>query len=95
MTNKKNLIWVLISMFSFSVFAGEKVPDSVKKVVSSLQEWGKDPAIVEFVNQHNKKGLTLTKIKERDDTWKKTTGVDSFMKAMMENKAAKRMFEFK
>lgn len=91
MTSIKSLMLVLIGVFCLSAFANEKVPDSVKKIVNSLQEWGKDPALVKFVKKHNEQSLTLTKIKDRDEAWKKTTGVDKFMKAMMDNKAAKRM----
>lgn len=83
----------MIGVLSFSVYAEEAPINSVERIVDSLQEWGKDPDIVEFVKEHNKKGLTLVVIKERDKEWKHAKNLSRFMTDLMQNKAAKRLLE--
>ncbi|MCX4026762.1 hypothetical protein H0A36_01160 [Endozoicomonas sp. SM1973] len=88
----KSIIF-MIGMLSFGVYGGEVPINSVEKIIDSLQEWGKDPDIVEFVKEHNKKDLTLVMIKERDKKWKHAKSLSRFMTDLMQNKAAKRLLE--
>ncbi|WP_222937604.1 PDC sensor domain-containing protein [Spartinivicinus ruber] len=93
MTIKTSIAIFMIMSLNFNVFADQQSPNSVESIIDSLQEWGKDPAIVEFVKQHNKQGLTLLSIKQRDQQWKSANGITQLMKELMQNKAAKRLIE--
>lgn len=86
-----NVITLFVLMFFSSLACAEEAPDSVKLLVSSLRAWGENPVLVAAVKEQNAKGQTLDAIKKRDEIWRKTSGVDEFMKPLMENDAAKEM----
>jgi hypothetical protein len=78
---------VFFASFSFA----EEAPDSVKNLVPNLKPWCENPVIVNAVKEQNAKGMTLDQIKARDAQWRKTSGFDDEMKAMMESPAAKEL----
>lgn len=82
---------VIVLLFAANAFAAEEAPASVKQLAESLRAWGENPILVAAVKAQNAENLTLDAIKARDATWRKTSGVDDFMKAMMENPAAKEL----
>jgi hypothetical protein len=69
----------------------EEAPDTVKKLAEGLKGWGENPTLVAAVKEQNAKQQTLDAIKSRDATWRKTSGIDDFMKPLMENEAAKEL----
>lgn len=77
--------------FCFIQANAEKAPDSVVKLAETLRSWGENPILVTAVKAQNAAGLTLDSIKERDGVWRKTSGVDDFMKSLLENAAAKEL----
>ena len=90
---------ISLSVFALTLFgllmmplqAAEEVPEAVHKLVPTLKEWGKNGTLVKAVKQQNAKGISLDSIKARDAAWQKTTGVDTFMKDMMNSDAAKEL----
>lgn len=74
--------------------AAGSFPSGIKDLVPTLKSWGQDPLIIAAVQQQNQSGLTLDAIKQRDQKWRTTEGVDAFMEAMMSSPAAKRLLEF-
>lgn len=78
---------VLIAFLSHA----EEAPDAVKQLASSLRSWGENPILIEAVKAQNAKGMTLEAIQQRDEIWRNTSGVDDFMKPLMENAAAKEL----
>ncbi len=69
----------------------EEAPDSVKRLAEELRAWGDNPILIAAVKEQNAKQQTLDAIKARDETWRKTSGIDDFMKPLMENTAAKEL----
>lgn len=82
----------ILLMSSMAVVA-EGLPAQVNELIPTLQNWGKDPALITAVTEQNKSGLMLDKIKLRDTVWRATDGIDDHMKAIMSNAAAKRLLE--
>jgi hypothetical protein len=76
--------------FSATAIA-EDAPQSVHKLVPSIKDWGNNAVLIAAVNAQNAKGMSLDDIKAKDATWIKTTGLDNFMKSLMNNDAAKEM----
>lgn len=74
-----------------SLAVAEEAPSSVKQLAGTLRPWGENPILVAAVKAQNAKGLTLDAIKARDEIWRKTSGVDDFMKPLMENEAAREL----
>ena len=74
--------------------AAEEAPESVKSLAQQLASWGNDQTLIEAVKAQNAKGMSLEAIKARDAEWRKVEGFDAEMKAMMESKVAKKLFEF-
>ncbi len=81
-----------LTLFASQSFA-EEAPDSVKQLVPALQDWGKISAIVSAVKAKNSSGETLDQVKQRDAQWRDTSGVDDFMKSLMENQAASELLK--
>lgn len=92
----KNAVAVLcISLLSLlltnATVAGEAVPKSVMALVPTLKQWGSNPTLVAAVKEQNARGISLDTIKKTDKEWMAATSVTPFMKAMMENKAAREL----
>lgn len=88
----KKIISVFCLLSSISVVA-EELPPQLNELIPTLQEWGKDSVLIEAVMKQNQSGLTLESIQKRDGEWRATDGLDSGMKALMENAGAKRLLE--
>ncbi|MBI1422413.1 MAG: hypothetical protein GC149_03030 [Gammaproteobacteria bacterium] len=82
---------LLTLLISNITSAEEAAPKSVIDLAPSLQEWGHNAVLVAAVKEQNAKGITLDTIKKADQEWMAATGVTPFMKAMMENPAAKEL----
>jgi hypothetical protein len=74
-----------------SLVQAEEVPESVVRLASTLKGWGENPVLVAAVKAQNAQGQTLDRIKQRDADWRDTSGVDAFMKSLMESPAAKEL----
>ncbi len=79
-----------LSLAMMPAFA-EDAPQSVKDLVPSLQQWGKDQVLVQAVEAQNARKMTLKEIQDRDKVWMATEGVDDFMRGLMESPAAKEL----
>ncbi len=66
----------------------EEAPDSIKQLALTLESWGRNPVLIAAVEAQNAKGQTLDQIKQRDGEWRETSGVDDFMRSLIENEAA-------
>lgn len=82
--------FILASLATFA----ETFPSGVNDLVPILKAWGQDPVLIAAVQAQNQTGLSLDAIKNRDEKWRATDGIDDFMKSLMESPAAKRMLEF-
>jgi hypothetical protein len=82
---------LLTLLLSSMTVAGETVPKAVMDLVPALKEWGNNATLIAAVKEQNAKGMSLDTIKKTDKEWMAATGVTPFMKAMMENSAAKEL----
>lgn len=78
-------------VFTSVVCSAEEAPDSVKQLAEGLRAWGENPILIGAVKSQNAENLTLEAIKARDKIWLDTSGIDDFMKGIMENAAAKEL----
>lgn len=85
------LISALASMVFVPSFAQEAVPAQVHSLISTLQQWGGNPTLIDTLKQHNEQKLSLASIKKRDEQWQSTEGVDEFMQSLSDNAAAKEL----
>lgn len=84
-------VLALVLFVASSCALAEEAPASVKKLIPTIQSWGKNPVLVAAVQAQNARGASLEQIKAKDQTWQTTAGVDDFMKSLMRNDAAKEM----
>jgi hypothetical protein len=76
---------VTLAFTGISVFA-EEAPKEVHELANTrLSNLGKSMLIVEAVKAQNAKGISLDTIKEIDEKWKNTAGIDDFMKTLMDS----------
>lgn len=89
---KKNsllIVMCLILMGTMPVYA-EEAPASVKALAKgTLASLGMDPVIVAAVKKANAQTKTLDQIKQKDEVWRNTPGIDDFMKGLLQNECAK------
>ncbi len=86
----KAVVVGVVALFALLAIA-EEAPDSVKQLAPMLKAWGENPVLVATVKKNNATGQTLDQIKQRDTTWRAVSGVDDFMKSLLENDAAKEL----
>jgi len=84
--NKLMVIGVL--MFHAVLAVAEQAPERVKQLAENLKTWGENPVLVAAVKAQNAEKQTLEQIKQRDETWSNTSGVDAYMQKLMSNQAA-------
>jgi hypothetical protein len=85
LTHKLSLIIGIVCFFSASIYS-QDVPAEVKSFTSSkLVKWVSSKEIVSAVKLQNSKNIPLSKVKEIDQKWKKTSGLDDFMKGIVAN----------
>ena len=77
----------ILALFS-TLATAEKAPKSVKQLAKDLRAWGENPVLVAAVKAQNAENQTLEQIKQRDASWRNTSGVDDFMQTIMNNQAA-------
>ena len=77
----------ILTLFA-TLSVAEQAPESVKQLAENLKSWGENPVLVAAVKAQNAEKQTLEQIKQRDETWRKTSGVDAFMQNIMSNQAA-------
>ena len=87
MKTKTTLAIIVLVVFALiGVAFAEKAPQKAFELASGeLKAYGGDPIIVNAVKQKNAKGETLAEIKKLDAEWKKTAGIDDYMKALMDS----------
>lgn len=71
--------------------AEEQVPQAVNDMVPTLKTWGNNPTLIAAVKEQNAKAMSLADIKNKDQVWMKTTGIDDFMKTLLNNTAAREL----
>lgn len=69
--------------------AAEEVPNSLNARLGEIEKLGELPVIVAAVEARNSRGMSLEAIKERDKEWMAHKDIDSGMREIMENEAAK------
>jgi len=84
------VLGLLCTLFVLNVSA-EVAPDSVKALASKLEVHGNNATLVSAVKAQNASGLTLAAIQDKDNKWKATSGLDAFMKSLLNNAAAKEL----
>lgn len=84
----------ILFMFATGTANAEKAPEAVSKVVPDIKTLASNPVIVEAVKAQNTRNISIDEIKKRDAEWQSTTGVDDFMKGLLNNAAAKEMLKF-
>jgi hypothetical protein len=89
---KGKLITGVLVIFSLNSQAGEKASQKIIDFAnSSLSSYSTNPVLGNAVKKQNSKGMSLDEIKAHDDKWKKTAGISSFMKPLMQNNCAKEL----
>ena len=90
----------MINIVAFSAVAlftslamAEKAPESVERLAPTLKVWGENPIVVAAVKAQNAKGESLDQIKQRDASWRATSGVDDFMRSLLESDTAKELMK--
>jgi hypothetical protein len=79
------VIGLILVLSGANVFA-ENAPQEVYDLaISRLADLGKSTLIIGAVKAQNAKGISLDSIKERDEKWKNTAGIDDFMKTLMDS----------
>lgn len=90
------ILFIITSLFILvlsNISLAEEAPESVKKIAPALMAYGKNTVLIAAVKKQNSDGLSLDQIKERDNKWKATSGVDEFMKSLLENASAKELLK--
>lgn len=93
---KKTAMLLCAIWFSVSVtcaFAGDKAPQKVVDLAATLAKYGTDAVIVAAVKEENARGKTLSQIQEADNKWMAVSGVNDFMRSLMDSECAKRLKE--
>jgi len=86
----KTVVVCAVALFT-SLALAEQAPDSFKQLAPTLKAWGENPVVIAAVKVQNAEGQTLDKIKQRDAAWRDISGVDDFMKSLLENDAGKEL----
>ena len=81
---------LVAASFVFAEEAPQKVIDLTE---TTLVGYGADPVIVEAVKRQNAGGMTLAQIKVKDAEWKSASGMEPYMKEIMENDCAARLLQ--
>ena len=81
-----------VALFT-SLAMAEKAPESVERLAPTLKAWGENPIVVAAVKAQNAKGESLDQIKQRDASWRATSGVDDFMRSLLESDTAKELMK--
>lgn len=69
--------------------AAEEVPNSLNARLVDIEQLGEHPVIVAAVEARNAHNMSLEAIQERDKEWMANRDIDSGMREIMENDAAK------
>jgi hypothetical protein len=75
-----------------AAMAGEPAPQAVSNLVDTdLVPLQTDPIIVAAVKQENAKRKSLDRIKELDQKWTLTPGIDAFMRSLLDSECGKHL----
>ena len=91
---------VLAVVFSGSALHGSQKLDpelraEIEARVAVVERWASDPAIVSAVEHANTSPRTESEIELIDTRWQETSGVDEFMRSIIDNPAAERLRELR
>jgi len=98
MINHPLSFFLTLLIFSLFTHASEKpteqVPlsESIQDIVIHVQHWAKHDIFVTAIKKQNNQRLSLKTIKQLDKEWLNTKGISVFMKSLMENSAAIKLF---
>ena len=67
----------------------------VEARVSIVERWAADPVIVRAVREANENLRPMSEIEAIDAKWRKTTGVDDFIRTIIDHPAAERLRELR
>lgn len=90
------IIFVIMFLASVAgqVWAGEKAPPKVVELANSvLANLGTNSVIIDAVKAQNAKNMSLDQIKKMDEKWKAHAGIADYMKAIMDSKCAKSLYQ--
>ncbi|MFZ6032099.1 MAG: PDC sensor domain-containing protein [Melioribacter sp.] len=87
--NKINLITAFLLGFALTVIRAQNVPDGVKTLAErELTKYANSSVVVSTVEAQNNKNLSLAKIKQIDDEWQNTSGLNDIMKSILNNECS-------
>lgn len=90
---RKNMGKLIISVFIAALPLSANAEKAPKKVVDFgnkvLAKMGTNSDLAAEIEKANKTKQSLAEIQKKDDKWKKTPGIDPYMKSLLENKCAK------
>ncbi len=89
MKNQFIIILLIVCFVSVNLIYGEKASQKVVDLSKDLVKYGTSSVIVKAVKAQNAQKLTLNEIKKKDEEWKKTPGISSFMKSLFDNECSK------
>lgn len=74
----------------------KEVEEILAKKIDLIKGLAKDPLIVKQVRESNEKdkGLSLSEILKLDKHWRRTEGLDEFIKSFLTNECANKLIEF-
>lgn len=64
---------------------------AVEKRISALLQWAADPIVRTSISRANARPRPMSVIKEIDELWQTTVGIDDFMRSLLTNECAERL----
>lgn len=90
----KKILSTILLLSTCFISVAEEIPKEAIALADGLKPLGNDPIIIAAVQAQNAKGVSLNEIKALDAKWRKVSGVDDFMKSLMNSAVAKKLIIF-
>lgn len=88
------VIFIILCIFSPSLFAVEKIPKNLIQFTElELAAVIEKSNFVQFIQQQNQENMPLSLIKALDAEWQKSTGLNYFMTELLSNQCAFQLLE--
>jgi hypothetical protein len=81
------------------LFVGPKLDPALRAQVEArvavVQQWAADPIVVQAVREANARPLSMNEIETINREWEAATGVNEFMRTLIDHPAARRLKELR
>jgi hypothetical protein len=72
-----------------------RVREEVDKRLKVFRKWAADPILVQTIRKANARPQSSEIIKDIDEKWQSTSGIDEFMRSLLENSCAERLRSYR